>query len=210
MEGTQMRHSARVRRTIGLIAAAVTGASVVFAQAPASSSAPKARELAALMKTKKLEAFAMRESVLENRFAAVMVSPDVQTLAVSALYSRPTDIEYWIYQKDYAHAYGDLVSGTLASERFFVEDIMGDGLVAVPAKPGVADTILMGGATKQLLEGPADPRKRNDKRPAADVYSKTYTDADKKYAALLDMVITELKMGTVEVTGGVARLASVR
>src|SRR5881394_1573026 len=102
-----MRHSVRVRRGIALVVAAAAGASIVLAQAPgsASSSAPKAKELASLMKAKKLEAFAMRTSTSENRFAAVMVTPDVQTLAVSALYSRPTDIEYWIYQKDYAHAY---------------------------------------------------------------------------------------------------------
>lgn len=187
---------------MALLAAAVAGASVAFAQVPASSSAPKAKELAALMKAKKLEAFALRLSAEENRFVAVMVSP-VQTLAVSALYSRPTDIEYWIYQKDYAHAYGDLVSGMLASERFFVEDILGDGLIAVPAKAGVPDTVSIGGA-KQVLEGPADPKKRNDKRPAADVYSKTFTDADAKYAALLDRVIAELKKG------GVASIASVR
>jgi len=187
-----MTHFDRVLTRGALVAAMLAGASALFAQAPASASAPKAKELTALMKSKKLEAFAMRESSTENRFLAVNVMPDVQTLAVSALYSRPTDIEYWIYQKDYAHAYGDLVSGTLASERFFVEDIMGDGLIAVPAKPGVADTVTVGGA-KQLLEGPADPKKRNDKRMAPEAYTKIFTEADKKYCALLDTIITELK-----------------
>ena len=177
---------------VALVGVVLAGASIVSAQVPASMSAPKARELASLMKAKKLEAFAMRESILENRFLAVTVSPDVQTLAVSALYSRPTDIEYWIYQKDYAHAYGDLVSGTMASDRFFVEDILGDGLVGVPAKPGVADTVTMAG-TKQLFEGPADPKKKNDKRMALEPYAKIFADADKKYCSLLDGVIAELK-----------------
>jgi hypothetical protein len=191
---------------VSLVAVVLAGASIVSAQVPASMSAPKAKELASLMKAKKLEAFAMRESVLENRFLAVTVSPDVQTLAVSALYSRPTDIEYWIYQKDYAHAYGDLVSGMMASDRFFVEDILGDGLVGVPAKPGVADTVTMAGM-KALLEGPADPKKRNDKRMALEPYTKIFTDADKKYCSLLDSVIAELKKLPVD---SVAPATSVR
>jgi len=189
---------------VALVAAMLAGASMVSAQAPASMSAAKVKELTALMKAKKLEAFAMRESLFENRFLAVMVSPDVQTLAVSALYSRPTDIEYWIYQKDYAHAYGDLVSGTMATERFYVQDILGDGLMAVPVKPGVADTVTMGGA-KQLLEGFADPKKKNDKRMALDAYTKIFSDADKKYCSLLDAVMTELKKSS-----GVAPIGDVR
>lgn len=199
-----MAHFVRVRKTVALVAATVAGASIVLAQSLESSSAPKAKELAELMKAKKLEAFAMRTSESENRFAAVNVLPGAQTLAVSALYSRPTDIEYWIYQKDYAHAYGDLVSGMLASDRFFVEDIMGDGLIAVPAKAAAADTVTVGGK-KQLLEGPADPKKRHDTRPALDVYTKTFADADKRYCALLDTIIAELKKSS-----GVARPASVR
>jgi hypothetical protein len=189
---------------LALALAMLTGASIVAAQVPASTSAPKVKELAAVMKSKNLEAFAMRESIFENRFTAVMVTPGVQTLAVSALYSRPTDIEYWIYQKDFAHAYGDLVSGMLASERFFVEDVLGDGLMAVPIKPGVADTVMMGGK-KLLLEGPADPKKHNDTRMPPDAYAKLFTEADKRYAELLDRVIAELKKAT-----GVAPLSDVR
>lgn len=199
-----MRAVVRVMTKVALVAVVLAGASMVSAQVPASMSAPKAKELAALMKAKKLEAFAMRESVLENRFLAVTVSPDVQTLAVSALYSRPTDIEYWIYQKDYAHAYGDLVSGTMASERFFVEDILGDGLVGVPGKSGVPDTVTVAGK-KELFEGPADPKKRNDKRMELGAYSKMFTDADQRYGKLLDSVIAELKK-----LPGVAPVISVR
>lgn len=166
-------------------------------QAAAPSASPaKAKDLAAALKAKKLEAYAMRESLFENRFVAVMVLPDVQTLLVSALYSRPTDIEYRIYQKDYATAYGDLVSGALGSERFFVEDVLGDGLMATPAKNGVPDTVTMGG-TKQLFEGPADPKKRNDKRMPLDAYMKVYSEADRRYAALLDTLIQELKKAGV-------------
>jgi hypothetical protein len=198
-----MKQSVHVMTRLVLAAAVLAGASMVAAQVPASTSAPKVKELSALMTAKKLEAFAMKESGSDKRFLAVMVTPNVQALAVSAAYSRPSDIEYWIYQKDYAHAYGDLVSGTMASERFFVEDIMADGLVAVPAKPGVADTVTVAGA-KQLLEGPADPKKHNDKRMALDAYTKIFTDADKTYCALLDAVIAELKKS------GVAPVRSVR
>jgi hypothetical protein len=176
----------------GAVVAGSAGGVLAQAPAPASTSAAKAKELAALMKGKKLEAFAMRESMFESRFVATMVTPDVQTLLVSALYSRPTDIEYYIYNKQYAHAYGDLVSGALGSERFFVEDVLGDGLIAVPGKNGVADSVDSAGV-KQLFEGPADPKKHNDKRMPADEYAKKFGVADQRYASLLDTLIQELK-----------------
>jgi hypothetical protein len=188
-----MRHAVRVMTGLALSGAVLVGfAGGVQAQAPASASAAKAKELVTLMKGKKLEAFAMRESVFESRFVATLVTPDVETLLVSALYSRPSDIDYYIYNKDYNRAYGDLVSGQLASDRFLVEDILGDGLMAVPGKNGVSDAVTTAGA-KQLFEGPADPKKHNDKRMPAEEYGKKFDLADKHYAALLDTLIQELK-----------------
>ena len=176
-----------------------------FAQTPppsaSSISAAKAKEVMTLMTTKKLEAFAVREAETSDRFIAVMAVPHVQLLVVTATYSRPTDIEYYVYQKEYVNAYRNLKTSTLASNRFFVEDVMGDGLVAVPVKNGLPDAITVD-AKQQTLDGPADPKKRNDTRMAADAYAKSFADADQRYAKALDGILAELKKsGTLVGTG---------
>ena len=186
----------------GVLAAGLAGA-VAAQKAPAASVA-KAKELAGLMEGKKIEAFAMRESPISDRFFAVMLVPKVQMLVVSAIYTRPSDIEYRLYHKQYNDAYRDLAGGALAKERFFVEDVLGDGLVASPVKNQPPDSVTIG-AERQLLEGPADPRKRNDTRMAAETYTKLFADADQRYTALLDRLIAELKIAGVLVPAGLLR-----
>jgi len=186
-----------VRRFTGLILAVtfvsgLVSATQVLAQTPAGLSTAKAKELSAMMKGKNIDSFAVREGQSPNRFVAVMLVPDVQLLLVSAVYSRPTDIEYRIYQKDYAQAYRDLRSGALASERFFVEDVLGDGLMATPAKNAQPDSCIIGTATQSFV-GAADPKKSKDTRMALEPYMKAFGEADKRYAELLDGMIQELK-----------------
>jgi len=157
-----------------------------------STSSAKAKEVMALMTTKKIEALAVREAGSNDRFVAVMAVPNVQLLVVTATYSRPTDIEYYIYQKDHVNAYRNLKTAALATNRFFVEDILGDGLVAVPEKKGVPDSVTVD-AKQQVFDGPADPKKRNDTRMAADAYAKSFADMDQRYAKALESLLVELK-----------------
>lgn len=181
-------------RLAAAAAMALNVSAAVMAQTgpAASASSVKMKELVALMKSKQLDAFAVRENPLGNRFVAVRVVPDVQTLLVSAEYSRPTDIEYWIYNKDYATAYRELKTGTLGSQRFFVEDVKSDGLAAVPDKSGVADSVMIDN-TAQVFDGPADPKKHTDKRMPAEAYAKAFAAADARYAEMLDVLINGLK-----------------
>jgi hypothetical protein len=186
-----------VRRFTGLILAAtfvsgLVSATQVAAQTPAGLSTAKAKELSAIMKGKNIDSFAVKEGQSPNRFVAVMLVPDVQLLLVSAVYSRPTDIEYRLYQKDYSQAYRDLRAGALASDRFFVEDVLADGLMAMPAKNAQPDSVTVGTAA-QLFVGAADPKKSKDTRMALEPYMKAFGEADKRYAELLDGVIQELK-----------------
>jgi hypothetical protein len=164
----------------------------VAAQAAPSASGAKAKELESLMEARKLEAFGMRESPISDRYFAVMVVPKVQMLVVSAIYTRPSDMEYFLYHKDYASMYRNLAGGALTKERFFVEDVLGDGLVAVPVKNAPPDSVKID-SERQLFTGPADPKKRNDTRMPADAYAKSFADADARYTKLLDALIDELK-----------------
>ena len=167
---------------------------IAQAQAPAavaSTSAAKAKEVMTLMTSKKLEAFAVKEAGSTDHFVGVMAVPNVQLLVVTAAYSRPTDIEYYIYQKDHVNAYRNLKTGSLATNRFFVEDQLGDGLVFQPAKNGLPDSVTVE-AKEQKFDGPADPKKRNDTRMAADAYGKSFADMDARYAKALDCLLAEL------------------
>ena len=183
------------RRPLALLLAVALMAGVtVRAQAPsASESSAKAKELAALLQAKKLEAYAARDAMQPGRYVAAIVVPGVQLLVVSASYSRVNDIEYSLYNKKFQDAYLDLKSGALSTDRFFVDDAMCDGLVAVPGKNPLHDAVHMDGA-KVVFDGDfVDPKKKNTKKISEDVYRKNFATADMRYAKALDLLITELK-----------------
>jgi hypothetical protein len=111
------------------------------------------------LQAKKLEAFAARDAMQPGRYVAAIVVPGVQLLVVSAAYSRVNDIEYSLYNKKFQDAYLDLKSGALSTDRFFVDDAMCDGLVAVPGKNPLHDSVHMDGA-KVVFDGDfVDPKK---------------------------------------------------
>ena len=125
-------------RSSALALSLAFGAAIVLtAQAPTAppaASSPKAKELVTLLQARKLEAFAARDATQAGRFVAALLVPNVQLLAVSATYSRPLDIEYYLYQKDFMSAYVNLNSSTLITEKVFIEDARHDGLIALPGK----------------------------------------------------------------------------
>lgn len=182
------------RSAIGLFA--VAGTAAVLAQAPAlpaAASPERAKELVALMKQNKLESFAARDGMQPGRFVAALLISDVQLLAVSAAYSRPNDVEYALYTKDFMTAYMNLKSGALASDRFFVEDAQHDGLVAMPGKNPQHDTVTAG-TTKLTFDGvPMDPKKKKQAKMTPEDYIKGFADADFRYVRLLDVLISGLK-----------------
>ena len=162
---------------------------------PAAASAAKAKELAALMQSKKLEAFAAKVPEQPARYAAVLLSPGVQLTLVTSTYERFSDIDYRIYYKDFMNAYMDLRTGMLAKNRVIIEDHKCDGLLPVPGKESAPD-IVEGGTSPRTFDGDfADPKKRAAKPPkiSPEDYLKLYTDNDATYAKLLDVLLTELK-----------------
>jgi hypothetical protein len=174
------------------------GSSAVAAAAqdpkPASKSAPHAKELAALLVSKNLETYAAADPAEPGRFVAVLHIPGVQLLAVSAVYDRPSDIEYRIYRKDFMGAYVDLNNSVLSKSRFRVEDTMANGLVAMPAKGEGADTVLNGVESRTFDGDFADPRKgKNGKKISQEDYLKAFAEADEKYDHVLVTLLDELK-----------------
>jgi hypothetical protein len=190
-----MRHTAISFGTA--VATMVAMAAGVGAQAPASVSTEKARELASLMAAKKLESFAARDGEDTQRYVAVLLIPNLQLLLVSCKYTQKNDIEYSLYTKNYHTAYQDLRSGVYGSERFMVDDAELNGLVAVPGKNPQHDTIMIE-KDRHIFDGLfGDGKGRNAKKPLTEVYMKTYSEADARYARLLDVLIAQLKAGKV-------------
>src|SRR5262245_41937813 len=133
---------------MGTLAAGVA----LQAQAPAAASAAKAKEVVSLMLAKKLDTFAARDGEKTSRYVAALLVPNVQLLLVSATYSRDNDIEYSLYHKQYQNAYQDLRSGVFGGDRFFVDDALGDGLVALPGRNPQHDSVTFG-TTKHIFDG---------------------------------------------------------
>lgn len=158
---------------------------------PASTSAAKAKEIASLMQAQKLESFAASET--GSKYVAALLIPNVQLLVVSAAYGRPTDLEYRVSHKQYMEVYMDLKSSGLAADKAFFEDALADGLVAMPGKNLVADSITSG-SERRVFDGDfADPRRRNQKKISQEDYFKAFTAADARYAELLDVLLTAIK-----------------
>ena len=183
-----------------VVAALVVGATAgvrLAAQAvspPPSTSAAKAKELVGLLQAKKLEAFAARMPNEAGKYMAVLLVPNAQLLTISASYGRPTDMEYYLFNKEYQNAYTNLSSSTLAEDKLFFEDALHDGLIALPGKTPVADAVRIGSARQDFNGAWINPRRKD---PAVKItqeeYFKAYVSADEKYSKILDVLIAELK-----------------
>ena len=173
-------------------------AATASAQVPAASaSSTKVAELATLMQGKKLEAFAIkdaRDPAKTDRYVAALLTPKAQLLMVAANYTRFMDIEYRLHNKDFMAAYVDLNTAIFSEERFFIQDLMADGLVAMPKKNMPADVVRFG-KDEVTFDGTfADPRRKNQgNKLTREEYDKKFAEADRRYAALLDLMIAELK-----------------
>jgi hypothetical protein len=186
--------TARAPRIAAVLLTVVS--SVVLAQAPiipAGASPAKAKELATLLQAKKLESYAVRDPEETGRFVAVFLIPNVNLLLVAATHERPTDMEYWIYNKDFKSAYADLRSSILAKRKVTVEDAFCDGLVAQPPKNQLPDVMTVE-AAKHNFDGIfADPKKRDLKKISLEDYTKNFTADDQQYQRMLGVLVDDLK-----------------
>lgn len=180
-----------------LAAPLATGA---LAQAPAPAVSPaKVAEIASLLAAKKLDAFAMKDprsegSTEKPRYIAVLLIPKSQLLLVAASHTKFMDMEYFLHAKQFSQAYSDLNTNPASVERFFVEDVMADGLVALPKRNMPPDAVKIGAETQTFDGVFIDPKRRNpDKKITQDVYLKNFSEADQRYAAALDLLIAQLK-----------------
>ncbi len=190
------RRRSSVRRALfsGILLSAASLATA--AQTPAPTSNAPAKELAALMQSKKLETFAVKDSSDPSRFVAVLIVPGVELMVVSAGYERPMDIEYRLYTKDYMTAYMDLNASVMSKDKIFFEDRGCDGLAPKPIN-GMEDAVTSGTA-KHVFDGDfLDPKKKPDPKKISQAdYLKAFEEADSRYTKVLTMLLDELKKTT--------------
>ncbi|HKW03416.1 MAG TPA: hypothetical protein VJN96_26560 [Vicinamibacterales bacterium] len=179
--------------TLAALLAAATQLTVSAQVLPAPTSPARVKELVALLQSKKLEAYAVKDTAEAGRFVAVYLVPNVQLMLISAGYERPTDVEYRIYQKDFTNAYAELNSSVLAKDKVFFQDALCDGLF--PKSTNGAEDIVTIGTAKRVFNGDYnDPKKKPDpKKPSLEDYVKAFSDADAKYTSLVTMLLDELK-----------------
>lgn len=180
--------------TVGVAAAAPLAAQKNQPVGPLAKSAGPVKELVGLLEAKKLTSYCVKDPSEATRFVALLHIPGTQMLVVSATYDRPTDIEYYIYEKDFMRAYQELNASILAKGKVFVEDLVADGLKAIPGRNEAPDSMTIRGSRRVFDGDFADPKRRNQQnKMSQDDYLKAYSEADEAYTKLLGALIEGLK-----------------
>jgi len=158
-----------------------------LAAAQDSKSALVAKELVQTLDAAKLDSMAAPDPATPGTFIAVLYIPGTQLLVVSAKYVAPQLLTDKITSKDYRDVYVDLQSASVRGSKVFVTDQGADGLSAKPSGDNAADSWDEGDKSVTF-----DGDWKKAKVTEAD-YTKTFNDADDRYAKILSMLLTQAK-----------------
>jgi hypothetical protein len=153
-----------------------------------SLSAAPARELTQLMEQRKLDAIAAADANEESRYAAALVYPGTQILAITGTYPVPVLLNERLMRRDDRDTYVELNRASERQGRLFVQDMGGDGIHAVPPDDGRVDVVFVEIDTRLTFDG--DWKGQSLSR---EEYLKRYKDLDNRYAHLLQVLIDAVK-----------------
>jgi hypothetical protein len=179
------------RTTLAVLAVLVLtlAAGPALAQdAKAGASAALAKELAQVMDGKKLMTIAAKDGSDPEAFVAAMYFAGSQLLVVGAKYEPAVLLNEKLFRKEYQEIYIDLNSAAKAGTRVFIEDLGADGLKPDREEGKGFDSSEIAGKRTTF-----DDQWRKDQRISEEQWAKTYADADKLYARLLQLLIREAK-----------------
>jgi hypothetical protein len=175
-------------RTASLSAAvaavAVLASITIVRAAEDSKSAGPARQLVQVLDTAKLDSIAVADPSSPNHFIAAIYIPETQLLVVSAQYSAPALLVDKIKLGDFRGVYMDLHASATTGTKIFVQDMGPDGLLS---KSDNGDSWEEAGKTTTF-----DGQWKKAKSTEAE-YTKTFTDADARYAKMLSLLMTQVK-----------------
>jgi hypothetical protein len=174
------------------VAVAILCAAAVAAPAAAedSKSAVAAKALVEALADAKLDSIAAVDPSEPGMFAAALYIPGTQLLVVAAKYSAPPLLMDKLARKEYRDIYIDLNSASMPDSKLFVMDQSVDGLVARPDDDKPADTWEKG-KTTIAFNG-----KWKDAKMSEEEYMKAFTDADERYAQILNLLTAQVKAKT--------------
>jgi hypothetical protein len=146
-----------------------------------------AKQLAALLDSKKLDAFAAPDKNKPGTFVATLYFPGTQLLVVSAKYHAPDALNNLLGKKDYRGVYIELSSASQPGSKVFVMDTYADGLVSRPQDNQAADSV-ENGSSQATFDGAWKKAKMSE-----DDYMKAFGEADAAYVLALELLINQLK-----------------
>jgi hypothetical protein len=145
------------------------------------------KELAKVLDAAKLEAIAAPDPSEPGTWVAALYFQGAQLLVVSAKYAAPPLLVDKMAAKNYRDIYIDLNSASVAGTKVFIIDQSCNGLVAKPNGDQVADSYEHG-SKSYAFDG--DWRKA---KMSEDVYMKAFSEADERYARILNLLIAQVK-----------------
>lgn len=152
-----------------------------------AKSAAGAKELGALLASKKLDSIAVRDPNAPDTFIAALAFP-TQMIVVSAKYAAPPLLNEKLARREYRDVYIELNSASVPESRMIVTDLGVDGLRAKKAKKD--DPVDMRDAAGKPFM--FDGSWREDKISEAD-YMKVFAETDEHYARMITMLLAEAK-----------------
>lgn len=174
--------------TLCLAAAAavwLSGAAPLQAQPAALTSPDAVKQLAQAMSERKLTAMSVKDPAEADRYAAVMLFPDVQLLLITARTENQAYVDSQLRAGNHAEIYAALHQG-IGESKLFVQDMGVDGIHR--AKGGPTDVVYEKGADETILNG---DRKATDLSEAD--YAKTVTRLDEQYTRMLKLLLEAVK-----------------
>ena len=161
----------------------------VFAEAQDKETLSSAavKELAKVLDAAKLEAIAAPDPGEPGTWVAALYFPGAQLLVVSAKYAAPPLLVDKMAAKNYRDIYIDLNSASVAGTKVFIIDQSCNGLVAKPNGDQVADSYEHG-SKSYAFDGDWKKAKMTE-----DVYMKAFSDADQRYARIINLLIAQAK-----------------
>jgi hypothetical protein len=171
-------------RPLVLVSAAVLVSATVLNGAEDSKSAAVAKELSQVLEAAKLDSIAAVDPSAPGGFIAAIYIAETQLLVVSAQYSAPSLLVDKIKSGDFRGVYMDLHASATTGTKIFVQDMGPDGLIS---RSDNGDSWEEKGKTTVF-----DGQWKKAKETEAD-YTKSFTDADARYAKMLSLLIAQAK-----------------
>jgi hypothetical protein len=179
-----------VTLAVGMVVGLGSVATLVAQTPPPAQSVAAAKDVVDLMTKAKKDCVVTEHNAVFGGYVAALLIPGAKLTVVTARFKDTTSMTYKMYQKDCMGAYEDLTSAVDGMDRVIVDDIAGDGLIAMPKKDVPRDTITRDGKTMKF---DGDKNALKQAKMTADDFNKAFTAADETYAQLLLLLSKELK-----------------